>query len=153
MQAQSYINFRKNRQNIALENRYGILKEKLVRGDRMDYKYDIALSFATEDQKLVEKVYHYLRAENLNVFFAPSQEGQKVLSGKKSAGSFLQYIWVRGRVCGIICFPKLYYASGTNGRSRDCICKAWRGRSRDSGILRWNRFAQGYAGSSKHKLF
>ena len=54
----------------------------------MDYKYDIALSFATEDQKLVEKVYHYLRAENLNVFFAPSQEGQKVLSGKNQREVF-----------------------------------------------------------------
>lgn len=59
-----------------------------MRGDWMDYKYDIALSFATEDQKLVEKVYHYLRAENLNVFFAPSQEGQKVLSGKNQREVF-----------------------------------------------------------------
>ena len=54
----------------------------------MDYTYDIALSFATEDQKLVEKVYHYLLAEKLKVFFAPSQEGQKVLSGKNQREVF-----------------------------------------------------------------
>lgn len=47
----------------------------------MHYQYKIALSFATEDQKLVEKVYHYLLAEGINVFFAPSREAQIILSG------------------------------------------------------------------------
>lgn len=48
----------------------------------MNQHYDIALSFATEEQELVEKVYRYLKAENILVFFAPALECQVVLSGK-----------------------------------------------------------------------
>lgn len=54
----------------------------------MKYQYEIALSFATEEQDLVEKVYHYLKAENINVFFAPSPEGQILLSGKNQREIF-----------------------------------------------------------------
>lgn len=54
----------------------------------MDSKFKIALSFATEDQELVERVYHYLKAENINVFFAPSPEGQIFLSGKNQREAF-----------------------------------------------------------------
>lgn len=54
----------------------------------MSFKFKIALSFATEDQELVEKVYHYLKAENINVFFAPSKEGQVFLSGKNQREVF-----------------------------------------------------------------
>lgn len=54
----------------------------------MNYQYEIALSFATEDRDLVEKVYHYLKAENIHVFFAPSPEGQIVLSGKNQREVF-----------------------------------------------------------------
>lgn len=56
----------------------------------MEHTFDVALSFATEDQKLVERVYDYLRAEGLRVFFAPSQEGQAVLSGKNQRQIFYQ---------------------------------------------------------------
>ena len=54
----------------------------------MNYQYEIALSFATEEQDLVEKVYRYLKAENVHVFFAPSSEGQIALSGKNQREAF-----------------------------------------------------------------
>lgn len=54
----------------------------------MNYQFKIALSYATEDKDLVERVYHYLKAENINVFFAPSPEGQLVLSGKNQREVF-----------------------------------------------------------------
>jgi hypothetical protein len=50
--------------------------------------YDIALSFATENQELVEKVYYYLKAEKVNAFFAPSLEAQIFLSGKNQSEAF-----------------------------------------------------------------
>ena len=54
----------------------------------MSFVFDIALSFASEDQSLVEKVYHYLKAENLKVFFAPSSEAQTKLSGENQREIF-----------------------------------------------------------------
>lgn len=54
----------------------------------MNYQYEIALSFATEEQDLVEKVYHYLKAENLSVFFAPAPECQVYISGKNQREVF-----------------------------------------------------------------
>ena len=39
----------------------------------MGYKYDIALSFATEEQQLVDKVYHYLKREGMTVFLHQHQ--------------------------------------------------------------------------------
>lgn len=54
----------------------------------MNYQYNIALSFATENENLVEKVYHYLKAKQIKVFFAPSPEGQIFLSGKNQREAF-----------------------------------------------------------------
>ena len=34
-----------------------------------EYKYDIALSYSSEETELVEKIYYYLKAENISVFF------------------------------------------------------------------------------------
>lgn len=56
----------------------------------MKCQFDIALSFATEDQPLVENVYHYLKARGFHVFFAPSPEGQAFLSGKNQREAFCQ---------------------------------------------------------------
>lgn len=56
----------------------------------MSYTYDIALSFATEEIELVEKIYHYLSAENLKVFFAPAPECQIVLSAENQRKVFYQ---------------------------------------------------------------
>lgn len=56
----------------------------------MTHTYDIALSFSMEEEKLVEKVYRYLRAEGFTVFFAPSVEGQEVLSGRNQREVFYE---------------------------------------------------------------
>lgn len=54
----------------------------------MNYKYNIALSYESQQEKLVEKVYHYLKAEKLSVFFAPSPECQIYLSGRNQREAF-----------------------------------------------------------------
>lgn len=54
----------------------------------MGYKYDIALSFATEEQQLVDKVYHYLKREGMKVFFAPASECQVDLSAENQREVF-----------------------------------------------------------------
>lgn len=54
----------------------------------MGYQFEIALSYATEDKEIVDKVYHYLRAEKIKAFFAPSPEGQAVLSGENQREAF-----------------------------------------------------------------
>lgn len=64
---------------------------------KMKYSYDIALSFATENQVLVEKVYHYLKAEELKVFFAPSSECQKILSGRNQREVFYEIFGRKAR--------------------------------------------------------
>lgn len=56
----------------------------------MKHQFDIALSFATENQALVEDVYQYLKAEGYRVFFAPSPEGQAFISGKNQRQVFYQ---------------------------------------------------------------
>ena len=56
----------------------------------MEQRFDIALSFAMENQSLVGQVYHYLKAEKFSVFFAPSPEGQVLLSGKNQREIFYQ---------------------------------------------------------------
>lgn len=63
----------------------------------MCQKFDIALSFATEDQNLVEKVYHYLRAEGLSVFYAPSPEAQEILSGRNQREVFYEVFALRAK--------------------------------------------------------
>lgn len=54
----------------------------------MNYLYNVALSFATEEKALVETVYHYLKIEGLTVFFAPAPECQVVLSGENQREIF-----------------------------------------------------------------
>lgn len=56
----------------------------------MKCQFDIALSFATENQPLVDTVYHYLKARGFRVFFAPSPEGQVFISGKNQREVFYQ---------------------------------------------------------------
>lgn len=63
----------------------------------MEYTYDIALSFATEDQKLVEKVYHYLKQEGVSVFFAPAPECQDVLSGENQREIFWSIFGIKSK--------------------------------------------------------
>lgn len=61
----------------------------------MDYNFKIALSFATEEQKLVEKVYRYLKAEGISVFFSPSLECQALLSGENQREIFYSIFGVK----------------------------------------------------------
>ena len=56
----------------------------------MEKTYDIALSFSMVEKELVEKVYHYLKAEEYTVFFAPAPECQEVLSGRNQREVFYE---------------------------------------------------------------
>lgn len=56
----------------------------------MKHRFDIALSFATENQPLVEEVYQYLNAEGYRVFFSPSPGAQVLISGKNQRQIFYQ---------------------------------------------------------------
>lgn len=56
----------------------------------MNYIYQIALSFAMEDQELVQTVYHYLTAESVSVFYAPALECQTILSGRNQREVFYE---------------------------------------------------------------
>jgi hypothetical protein len=62
----------------------------------VDYKYQVAISYATEEQALAEKVYHYLRAEDVTTFFAPAPECQAFLSGMNQREAFY-------RIFGLYC--------------------------------------------------
>lgn len=73
----------------------------------MSDKFDIALSFATEDQTLVERVYRYLRAEGLHVFFAPAPECQKVLSGRNQREIFYEIFGLKAKYVAL--FVSKYY--------------------------------------------
>lgn len=73
----------------------------------MNYEYKIALSFATEEQPLVEKVYNYLKAENLPVFFAPSPECQTFLSGKNQREVFYNIFGLQSEYVAL--FVSKYY--------------------------------------------
>lgn len=75
----------------------------------MNYKFDVALSFATENQQLVETVYHYLKAENISVFFAPSPEGQMFLSGKNQREAFYNIFGMNTKFVAL--FVSKYYIS------------------------------------------
>lgn len=48
------------------------------------YKYDIALSYEGESEKLVQEVADYLISEKLRVFFAPYYQRQMVSQNLKS---------------------------------------------------------------------
>lgn len=50
--------------------------------------FDVAISFAMEDEELADTVYHYLKAEGLSVFFAPAPECQSILSGENQREIF-----------------------------------------------------------------
>ena len=54
----------------------------------MEFKYQVAISFASENQVLAEKVYHYLKAENIVAFFSPMPECQALISGLNQREAF-----------------------------------------------------------------
>ena len=69
---------------------YKIISLSNLGGKQMSCRYDVALSFCTENEEIVERVYHYLRAEGLLVFYAPAPECQVVLSGKNQREIFYE---------------------------------------------------------------
>ncbi len=75
----------------------------------MERHFKIALSYATEDQDLVEKVYHYLRAEKVDAFFAPSPEGQVYLSGKNQREVFYDIFGLNAEYVAL--FVSKYYVA------------------------------------------
>lgn len=56
----------------------------------MKKEYDIALSFSMQEKDLVERVYHYLKAEGYSVFFAPAPECQEILSARNQREVFYE---------------------------------------------------------------
>lgn len=54
----------------------------------MESEFKIAISYADEKKDLAYKVYYYLKAEGIRTFFAPSPEGQAILSGKNQREIF-----------------------------------------------------------------
>lgn len=50
--------------------------------------FDVAISFAMENEELADTVYHYLKAEGLSVFYAPAPECQSILSGENQREIF-----------------------------------------------------------------
>lgn len=75
----------------------------------MKQHFKIALSYATEDQDLVEKVYHYLKAERIDTFFAPSQESQIYLSGKNQREVFYDIFGLNAEYVAL--FVSKYYVA------------------------------------------
>ena len=61
----------------------------------MEYTYKIALSYALTDEDTVKKVYHYLKAEGISVFFASAPECQIVLSGKNQREIFYEIFGIK----------------------------------------------------------
>lgn len=66
----------------------------------MDFKFDIALSYVSGEngnEELVKKVYYYLKAEKIHTFFAASEEGQRILSGRNQRDVFYEIFGIQSR--------------------------------------------------------
>ncbi len=59
-------------------------------------QYDVALSYAKSEQSLVSDVFHYLKAEGLNIFFAP--ECQSDLSGENQREVFYKIFGIASHI-------------------------------------------------------
>lgn len=64
---------------------------------KMGKLYDVAISFAMENEKLADTVYHYLKAEGLSVFYAPAPECQSVLSGENQREIFYRIFGIESK--------------------------------------------------------
>lgn len=63
----------------------------------MEKQFDVAISFAMENQELADTVYHYLKAEGLSVFYAPAPECQSILSGENQREIFYRIFGLESR--------------------------------------------------------
>lgn len=59
--------------------------------------FDVAISFAMENEGLADTVYHYLKAEGLSVFYAPASECQSILSGENQREIFYRIFGLESR--------------------------------------------------------
>lgn len=67
--------------------------------------FDVAISFAMENEELADTVYHYLKAEGLSVFYAP--ECQSILSGENQREIFYSIFGLESRYV-ILLVSKFY---------------------------------------------
>ena len=58
----------------------------------MSRLFDVAISFAMENEELADTIYHYLKAEGLSVFYAPAPECQSILSGENQREIFYRIL-------------------------------------------------------------
>ncbi len=72
---------------------------------KMGKLFDVAISFAMENEELAETVYHYLKAEGLSVFYAP--ECQSILSGENQREIFYRIFGLQSRYV-ILLVSKFY---------------------------------------------
>lgn len=73
----------------------------------MQKKFDVAISYATEQKELADNIYHYLRAQGWKVFFAP--ECQEILAGRNQREVFFQ-IFTEGAELVVLLVSKEYIA-------------------------------------------
>lgn len=69
--------------------------------------FDVAISFATENEELADTVYHYLKAEGLSVFYAPAPECQSILSGENQREIFYRIFGLESKYV-ILLVSKFY---------------------------------------------
>lgn len=75
----------------------------------MEKLFDIAISFAMENEELADTVYHYLKAEGLSVFYAPAPECQSILSGENQREVFYRIFGLESRY--VILLVSKYYVT------------------------------------------
>ena len=69
--------------------------------------FDVAISFAMENEELADTVYHYLKAEGLSVFYAPAPECQSILSGENQREIFYRIFGLESKY--VILLVSKYY--------------------------------------------
>lgn len=69
--------------------------------------FDVAISFAMENEELADTVYHYLKAEGLSVFYAPASECQSILSGANQREIFYRIFGLESKYV-ILLVSKFY---------------------------------------------
>lgn len=69
--------------------------------------FDVAISFAMENEELADTVYHYLKAEGISVFYAPAPECQSILSGENQREIFYRIFGLESKYV-ILLVSKFY---------------------------------------------
>jgi hypothetical protein len=64
------------KRNLLNNDKRGIMRKDTNEGDKMNYKFDVALSFSYDMEKEVQKVADFLEAAGLQVFFYESRQNE-----------------------------------------------------------------------------